>query len=150
MRMVQLTTENLRHYFWALIGVIGIVLFWAGLWDGVGNLWFLQNPLVSLIAGLLILASSGLILKEFDPLKAEEQKASAALHTVHKHPQKHEFHIMFHDRLKKRDLLYEAEHLKQIEKGFLIFVMKEGKEIFVPIHRVKEILRKGKSYWKHG
>ncbi|MFA6461905.1 MAG: RNA repair domain-containing protein [Candidatus Woesearchaeota archaeon] len=148
--MIQLTTENLRHYFWAMIGVIGIVLFWAGLWDGVGNLWFLQNPLVSLAAGVIILASSGLILKEFDPLKLEEQKTSAALHAIHKHPQKQEFHIKFHDRLQKKDLLYEVKHLKQIEKGFLIFVMKEGKEIFVPIHRVKEILRKGKSYWKHG
>jgi len=148
--MIQLNSETLKHYFWAILGLLGVVLFWAGLWDGVGNLWYLQNPLISLIAGLIILASSGLILKEFDPLKQEEQRTSAALHAVHKHPQKHEFHIKFHDHLQKKDVIYEAKHLKQIEKGFLVFVMKEGKEVFMPMHRVKEILHKGKSYWKHG
>ena len=68
----MITRETIKHYFWAIFGVIGIVLFWAGLWDGVGYLWYLSHPLVSLAAGIIILASSGLLLKEFDPLKEEE------------------------------------------------------------------------------
>jgi len=147
--MVQLDFETLKHYLWAGIGVIGVVLFWVGLWDGVGNLWILVNPFVSLALGIVILASSGLLLKEFDPLKEEERKISAELQKVHHHPQKHEFHIKFHDHIKKKDVLLEAKNLKKIERGFLVFVMKEGKEIFVPVHRVKEILHKGKSFWKH-
>jgi hypothetical protein len=147
--MINLSWENLKHYVWSIIGLLGIVLFWAGLWDGVGNLWVLVNPVISLIVGIIILASSGLILKEFDPLKDDEIKTSVELQKVHKHPQKHEFHIKFHDRIKKKDVLLEAKHLKQIEKGFLVFAQKEGKELFVPIHRVKEIMHKGKSFWKH-
>ncbi|MEK6937586.1 MAG: RNA repair domain-containing protein [Nanoarchaeota archaeon] len=148
--MISFSKEALRHYLFAVIGVIGIVLFWAGLWDGIGSLWLLKNPLVSLAAGLVILASSGLLLKEFDPLKEEEQKIHAEMLKIHHHPQKQEFHIKFHDRLKGKDVLHQVKHLKDIEKGFLIFVEKEGKELFVPIHRVKEILHNNKSYWKHG
>ena len=148
--MVDLSREALKHYFFAAIGVVGIVLFWAGLWDGVGNLWLLVNPLVSLVVGIVILASSGLLLKEFDPLEEEERKMRDQMLKIHHHPQKHEFHIKFHDRMKGKDVLHEARHLKDIEKGFLVFVEKEGKEIFVPINRIKEILHKGKSYWKHG
>lgn len=148
--MINLSKETLRHYLFAAIGVVGIVLFWAGLWDGIGTLGPLHNPLVSLAAGIIILASSGLLLKEFDPLKEEERKIHAEMLKIHHHPQKHEFYIKFHDRIKGKDVLHQAKHLKDIEKGFLIFVEKEGKELFVPIHRVKEILHKGKSYWKHG
>ena len=91
--MISFSKEALRHYLFAVIGVIGIVLFWAGLWDGIGSLWLLKNPLVSLAAGLVILASSGLLLKEFDPLKEEEQKIHAEMLKIHHHPQKQEFHI---------------------------------------------------------
>lgn len=147
--MISLSKESLRHYLFALVGLIGIVLFWAGLWDGVGNLWILVNPLVSLAVGIIILASSGLLLKEFDPLKEEERKIRDQMLNIHHHPQKEEFHIKHHDRLKGKDVLHQAKYLKDIEKGFLVFVMKEGKEVFVPIHRVKEILHKGKMFWKH-
>ncbi len=144
----MITGDTIKHYFWAILGVIGIVLFWAGLWDGIGYLWYLSNPLVSLVAGLIILASSGLLLKEFDPLKDEEKKTKEMLHKVHHHPQKQEFHIKIHDKLKKKDILLDAKHIKAIEKNFLIFVKEEGKEIFVPLHRVIEVLQKGKSFWK--
>ena len=59
---------KLSRYFWAVLGVIGIVMFWAGTWDGLGSLPYLQNPLISFFVGLLILLVSGLIFKEFDPL----------------------------------------------------------------------------------
>ncbi len=79
----------------------------------------------------------------------EEKRIHIEMNKIHHHPHKHEFNIKFHDRMKGKDILHEAKNLKNIEKGFLIFVEKEGKELFVPIHRVKEILHKGKSYWKH-
>ena len=144
----MITEDTIKHYFWAILGVIGVVLFWAGLWDGVGYLWYLSNPLVSLVAGLIILAASGLLLKEFDPLQEEEKKIKDVLYKVHKHPKKHEFHIKFYDKLKKKDTLFEAKHIKAIEKNFLVFVKEEGKEIFVPLHRVTEVIQKCKSFWK--
>ncbi|MBI4983371.1 DUF504 domain-containing protein [Candidatus Woesearchaeota archaeon] len=145
----MITPERLKHYWWALVGVLGIVLFWAGIWDGIGGLPYLSNPFISLIVGVIVLAASGLILKEFDPSGEEEKKIHQVLHTISNHPQKHEFHIKYHDHLSKKGVIHHARYLKDIEKGFLIFVEKEGKEIFVPIHRVAEVLHKGKSYWKH-
>mgnify|MGYP001608910969 CR=1 FL=1 len=146
--MIQLTPENIKHYFWAGFGVLGIVFFWAGIWDGIGSLPYLENPLISLIAGIVILASSGLLLKEFDPTKEEEQKKHKIMYEVHRHPEKHLFQIKFRDRISKKERMIGAKSLRKIEKGFLVFVEKEGKEIFVPIHRITEVMHKEKSYWK--
>jgi hypothetical protein len=149
--MIELNWESLKHYFWAGLGVTGIVLFWNGIWSGLGSLPYLEYPIVSLIVGLIILASSGLLLHEFDPTKEEEQKKHKIMHEVHRHKEKHLFKIKYQDKIGKKEKTMEAGTLKKIEKGFLVFVEKEGKEIFVPIHRVTQVMHKEESYWKkHG
>lgn len=140
--------QKIKQYFWSIFGAIGIIAFWAGVWDGIGGLPFLQSPWISLLVGMAMLTFSGLIYKQFSPLEEMEKSVNDALHQVHIHPQKEEFHIKFHDRMLKKDVLMKAEHLRNIEKGFLVFAEKSGKEIFVPVHRVTEVLRKNKLFWK--
>ena len=65
--------DTAKHYFWSLFSVIAVVFFWAGVWDGIGYLPYLENPLISLIVGIVILASSGLIFKEFNPMEETEK-----------------------------------------------------------------------------
>jgi len=52
--------HNLSHYpiLYALVGFIGVVLIWRGIWHLADE--FLLNPWLSVIIGILILLSSGL------------------------------------------------------------------------------------------
>ena len=141
--------EKIKQYFWFMFGIIGVVLFWAGVWEGIGGLPYLENPLISLIAGLGLFAISAVFFKGTNPFWGEKEgEVHMILHQVHSHPQKHEFHIKYHDNIKHSEILYKAIKLKSIEKGFLVFAEKSGKEVFVPVHRVTQILRKGKNFWK--
>ncbi len=143
----MINLEKVKKYFWYVFGLIGVVFFWAGVWDGLGNLSYLQNPLISLAVGIIMLTISGFIFKESNPFWGKEKAVMTILQKVHAHPRKHEFHIKYHDELKKKEIIYRADKLKAIEKDFLVFLEK-GKEVFVPTHRVKEVLHKGKTHWK--
>lgn len=141
---MAITREDWKKYCWYFVGIMGIVFFWTGIWDGIGKLPYLTNPLISLLIGLTMLTLSQLVFfKEKDPLKATQ----AVLHKVHQHPHKHEFHIAYHDKIKQKNVIIRADRVKEIEKDFLI-LFEKGKEIFVPIHRVIEIVHKGKRYHK--
>lgn len=141
---------NIRGYFWGLFGVLGIVLFWAGIWDGIGGLPYISTPWISLAVGLALLSFSGLILKEFNPLSGMEKSANTVLHKVHRHPRKHEFHIKYFDKIKKEYILIKGDKLRGIEKEtFLVLKEENGREIFIPMHRITEVLHQGKSYWKN-
>ncbi len=144
---MMITFSQFRQYFWYIFGIMGVVFFWVGIWDGLGSLPYLQHPLISLAIGIVMLTASGFIFRGVSPLWGKGNKAEAVLHRVHSHPLRHEFHIKYYDKLNKKHLLLQAEHIKKIEKGFLI-LLEKGKERFVPTHRVTEILRKGKTHWK--
>ncbi len=139
--------EELKKYFWYLFGVMGVVFFWSGTWDGLGNLWLLKNPVISFIVGIILLGLSGLIFKDANPLWEAEKAVKSEAKKVHHHPQKDEFHFKYQDHTQKKEIAIHAGKLKRIEKEFLVFLDK-GKEVFVPLHRVTEILRKGKTHWK--
>ncbi len=140
--------EKIKKYNWAIFSALGIVFFWAGIWDGIGALPFLNHPINSLIIGGIMLISSGYIFKQFDPLGSLESSIKKTLHEVHNHPQKHLFHIKYHDKLKNKDILLRGNHITKIENNYLILKHQQGKEIFIPIHRIKEVLHKNKTYWK--
>lgn len=140
---------KLSRYFWAILGVIGVVLFWAGTWDGLGTLPYLENPIISLIVGLLILLTSGLIFKEFDPLGKKDSGKILAAHKIHHHPDKHLFDVKYYDKVKKKHILISAAKLKRIEKESFLVFKHEGQEFFLPIHRVKEILHNKKNPREH-
>jgi uncharacterized protein (UPF0248 family) len=127
---------------------MGVVFFWTGVWDGIGNLGPLKNPLVSLLVGLAMLTLSGFIFKDSKLFGAGEKSVETILHQVHQHPHKEEFNIKYMDKIKGTHILFGAGKLKNIEKEFLVFLDEGGKEIFIPFHRVMEIFHKGKSHWK--
>ncbi|MDO8656622.1 MAG: hypothetical protein Q7K45_05265 [Nanoarchaeota archaeon] len=145
--MMRLTHEDIQRYFWYFFGVLGVVFFWTGVWDGVGNLGYLENPLVSLFIGTAMLLIGGIIRKT-DNVNQQELIAHNVLREVHHHPLKHEFHVKYFDKMRKKEVLIGGEQLHRLEKGFMVLLEKGGKELFVPIHRVTEVLHQGKSYKK--
>ncbi|HLC91406.1 MAG TPA: hypothetical protein VJI15_06595 [Candidatus Nanoarchaeia archaeon] len=131
-------------YFWSLFGVVGVVLFWAGIWDGLGSLPYISNYWVSLIVGIAMLGSSGLFVKQFG---AEDtgNKQLLLLHHVSKHPFKHQFNINYYDKIQRKHLQVNASNLAKIEHdSFLVMRDKHG-ETFIPIHRVKSVFHKNKE-----
>src|SRR3989344_3979084 len=143
----MITGNELKQYFWRLFGILGVVLFWAGLWDGVGSLPYLSNPLFSLVVCIVLFTLSGVIFKETSPLWSPLTGVNKVLKEVHNHPAKHEFQVKYEDQLKKKDFLVGAQWLKKIEKDFLAFHDQQRKEVFIPINRIKEVLSQGKSHW---
>ncbi|MFH1668569.1 MAG: RNA repair domain-containing protein [Candidatus Woesearchaeota archaeon] len=145
--MAFLMRESDKHFLWSLFGAVGVILFWKGIWEGVGSLPLVENGWVSLFVGLAILTFSGMIFREFDPLGGLEKGALKILHSVHNHPQKHEFTIHYYDKVKKKNVEVKANYLKHIEKNNLSIHTKD-KEIFIPIHRVSAISRNDVVVWK--
>lgn len=144
----MVTGEEIKKYFWYLFGMMGVVFFWAGVWDGLGNIHpLIANPLLSLTLGIILLILSGVIFKGANPLWEVEMPVMSEAKRVHSHPQKNEFHFKYKDHMKNKEVLIHAQKLRQVEKEFLIFLNK-GKEVFIPLHRVTEILHKGKTHWK--
>lgn len=138
-----MNSEQIRKYCWYFVGIIGVVFFWTGVWDGVGSLPFLENPLISLVVGMVMLSISGFITTETDQLKKAEQALHHLLHRVKSHPHKEEFSIRYVDKVRKKHLLIRADSLWDIEKGFLVH-HQGARELFIPLHRVTGVLHKGK------
>ncbi|MBS3122745.1 DUF504 domain-containing protein [Candidatus Woesearchaeota archaeon] len=139
--------ESDKHFLWSLYYAVGIILIWKGVWEGIGSLPLLELPFVSLFVGLVMLTFSGLLMREFDPLGGLEKGVQNMLHGIHHHPQKEEFTISYFDNKKNKEVKIEAHKLKLIEKNVLSF-HEHGKEIFIPMHRIRRIHRKGKEVWR--
>lgn len=139
--------ESDKHFLWSMFGATGIILFWKGVWEGVGGLPFLENPWASLFIGAVMLTFSGIIFKEFDPLGGVEKGALKILQTVQNHPKKHEYTFKYYDKAKKQDREIEAKNIKSIEKNILAFHEK-GREFFVPVHRVKSVHKGKEIIWR--
>ena len=146
----MITTGELRQYFWSIFGILGVVLFWAGVWEGLGSLPYLEKPWISLVVGLGMLTLSSFIFKDADPFWGRRKKVESQLWKVHHHAEKHHFHIRYHDKEKQKHVTLPAKDLLKIEKEFLVFMGQHQQEVFIPMHRVKEVLYKGKKYWKAG
>jgi len=140
-------SESDKHFLWSLAGATGVILFWKGIWEGVGGLPIIASPWVSLFLGLVILTFSGLIFREFDPLGGIEKGVLKVLSDVQHHPKKHEFHIIYFDSIQKKNVKFMASDIRHIEKNSMS-VHEKGREIFIPIHRVLEIHRNGEIVWK--
>lgn len=136
-------SETDRHFLWALFSAVGVILFWKGIWEGVGSLPFLEVPFVSLFVGLVMLTFSGLIFREFDPLGGIEKGALKMLHEVHSHRRRKEFTLKYYDSIQRKVKEVKASNMKRIEKN-IISLNLDGNEFFIPVHRVKAILRNGK------
>ena len=139
--------EQDKHFLATLYLVMAIIFIWKGVWEGWYEIPYLGSPFVALFIGLTILTLSGLIFKEFDPFGSVQQSTISLLNKLHQHPKKEHFQIKYYDANQKKDIVFVVQSLRQIEENVLIFGLK-GKEHFIPIHRVKEILFKGARYWR--
>lgn len=148
---MELNITQLKQYGWSFLGAMGVVFFWTGIWGGIANLipgfWYIPQPAVLLVVGLCMLIGSGVFFKALDPLKEEEKQRNVVLDQLSRHPLKHEFNIKYYDKVSKKHVLLEAKQLKTFENSHLVFDV-GGQEVFVPAHRIKEVLHKGKSYWR--
>jgi len=144
----MITQEKFNQYFWYLFGVIAVVFFWAGIWDGLGNISYLQNPLISLFAGLFLLGLSRIIFRDANPFGSEgDHPAHPIIRKIKKSDEKHHYDIQYKDQSKSRDLSINAKNLHKIEKNFMIFHEGE-REIFIPLKKVTQVLYKGKKHWQ--
>lgn len=141
--------EQDKHFLWSLILAVGVILVWKGLWEGVYEIPYVGYPWVALCIGLFMLTFSGLIFREFDPLGSLDKSVKKITHFVHSHPEKHKFQIKYHDKIRKKDITIDAQTIKKIEKGSLVINDEKRKqEIFIPAHRITEVIHQGKSYWR--
>ena len=145
--------EQDRHFLSSLYAAVAVIFTWKGLWEGiyvlpvVGD--YLGDPFVFLFLGLAMLTLSGLIFREFDPLGSVEKAERRVLQKVFHHPQKKEFSVKYLDKKLKKEVLVPAARLRSLEKGALVVVF-PGKlrETFIPLHRITEVLQRGKRYWR--
>lgn len=154
--------EQDKHFLSSLYIAIAIIFTWKGIWDGLYEIPFLGDlscpsviqlesctPLVFLFLGFAMLTISGAIFKEFDPLGGIQKAVNKTLHSVTTHQDKKNFQFRYYDKAQKKYVAIPASWVKKIEKGALVVVSPQQKqEMFIPIHRVAEVLYKGKSYWR--
>ena len=143
--------EQDKHFLWSLYAGVAIIFIWKGIWEGAYEVVpeFLADPWIFLFLGFLMLTLSGLIFKEFDPLGGVEKAVQKTITTVHAHPDKKNFTLKYYDKLQKKEVTIKVERIMRVEKGTIIVHHEDRKEeLFIPIHRVSEILYKGERYWK--
>ncbi len=154
--------EQDRHFLWSLYSAIAIIFLWKGIWDAIYEIPFLGalscpaslqmescTPFVFLFLGFLMLTLSGLIFREFDPLGGLEKGVAKTMRQVYHHPQRKEFAIKYHDKAQKKDWIIPATRIRSIEHNALVLKHHQKRqELFIPLHRIKEVLHHGKSYWR--
>lgn len=146
--MVEMLRETDKHFLVSMFVAVGIILFWRGIWEGVGVLPIINNAWVDLFIGALILTITGMLFSgEYDPLGGIEKSVLKIVHAIHNHPKKHEFSIRYFDNKKKGVIELKAKHIQHIERNMIIFHYK-NKEIFIPLNRLRSVHRKGKVVWK--
>ena len=139
--------ESDKHFLLSLLVASGIIIFWKGIWEGVGALPIIENPWVDLFIGLVILTFTQVIFREFDPLGGLEKGTLKVIHNVHHHPEKEKYSIRYYDSIKRKEIEFSAKDLRHIEKNTLA-VHEKGREIFIPIHRIRSVYREGHVVWK--
>lgn len=141
--------EQDKHFLWSLLAAAGVIFVWKGLWEGLYEIPYFGDPWVALFVGLTMLTFSGIVFREFDPLGNIDKSVYKILRFVENHPEKRLFKIKYYDKIKKKEMIIEAEEIRRVEKGTLIIKDVEGnKEFFIPAHRVTEVIYKGKTYWR--
>src|SRR3989339_590558 len=112
--------EQDKHFLWALISAIGIILVWKGLWEGLYEIPYLGGSWVALFVGLTMLTLSGLIFREFDPLGGIDKSINRIVKQVSTHPKRQEFQIKYQDKIKKKEMVINASDIKYVEKDSLV------------------------------
>ncbi len=140
--------ETIKQYGWYLFGTMGVVFFWEGIWDGIGNIGPLKNPLLSLGTGIILLSLTKFLFPGNAPFLSEKHPAHQIVKSLHTHPQKNLFNFKYRDEVQNKEINISAENMHRYEKNFIVIKTPEGRETFIPLHRLKEVLYEGKTHWK--
>src|SRR3989344_9516684 len=158
--------EQDKHFLSSLYIAVAIIFTWKGIWEGIYEIPFIGSlscpdkvvslfgledcsSLVFFFMGFSMLIFSGAIFKEFDPLGEIQKAVYKTMHSIQAHHDKKNFEFQYYDKTQKKSVKIPAKWVKKIEKGALVVVSPQQKqEIFIPLHRVTEVLYKGKRYWR--
>jgi len=141
-------TDEDKAYLLILVYLFGIVFLWRGVWEASDRLPLIKNPWVSLFVGLLILTLTGYIFKEFDPLAQKMSRLTKSLHNiVGEIGRGASTELHYYDSLKKKHMQLKTHNIKRVENNFVVFE-EDGKEHFLPIHRITKIHHKGKIVYQ--
>lgn len=141
--------EQDKHFLLSLFVALGIVFAWKGIWEGIYYLPYINTPWVFLFIGLTMLTLSGVIFNEFDPLGNLNKSANKIIHFVYNRPNRSEYDIKYHDKIQKKHITFNAGQMNYIDKNLLVIKSKDKKEeVFIPIHRITEVLHNKQSYWR--
>ncbi len=141
--------EQDKHFLWSILAALGVILVWKGLWEGWYEVPVIGNEWVALFIGFALLTFSGVIFKEFDPLGSLDKSVNRVAHFIQGNPKKNLFEIKYHDKVLKKDVVVRAERIKHVERGSLVVEdEKGGQEVFIPLHRMREVNFNGEPYWR--
>lgn len=140
-------SEQDRAFLLSLSYATGIILFWRGIWEGSLDIPILSNPWVSLFIGLAILTLTGWIYREFDAFSLRASKLLNTLTNVlHDTKRGTQHKIFYYDEVSKKHHSFSAHHVKKVEQHHLI-IEKDGREVFIPLHRISHITRGNSKVW---
>ena len=145
-KKIVVLREQDKHFLWSLLAAFGVIFVWKGLWEGLYEIPYISNPWVALFIGFAMLTLSGMIFREFDPLGSIDKSITKTLQYITNHPRRHEFEIGYTDKFKKNPIRVNAGKIRHFEKGSLVINDKNNQEVFIPAHRVVEVLHKGETY----
>jgi uncharacterized protein (UPF0248 family) len=144
--------EQDKSFLLSLAYATGIILMWKGIWEGVGEVpyigFILGNPFVSLFIGLTILTLTGWIYRQFDAFSLRTNKLLDTLsNVVHDEAKGAEHFISYFDELTNKHHKVAVKHVRRVEQNHVV-MMKEGREFFIPIHRISAVHKGGRAIWR--
>lgn len=141
--------EQDKHFLWSLYSAVAVIFTWKGIWSAIYEIPYVGDPFIFLFIGFAILTFSGLIFNEFDPLGGLEKAVDKVTRMVRAHPQKKDFVLTYYDKYQKQEVYIPAMQIVKMEKDVLVTRHpQKAEEIFIPIHRIREIRFQGKRYWR--
>ncbi len=145
----MMVREQDKHFLWSLYVAVAIIFTWKGLWEGIYEIPYIGDPFVFLFIGLVMLTFSGVIFKEFDPLGGINKAVFAIISHIKADPHKQEYVLKYYDKERKKHLTIDARRIRRVEKGAVVLKHHaKNQEVFIPAHRITEVLYKGKRYWR--
>ncbi len=140
---MEISKEFIKQHSWSLLGAIGIIIFWRGIWEGASYIPFIENLWISLLVGFIIITYTAYKYSTNYAIDSCER----IMNMVHKHELKHRFQIHYHDKVKNKEAVLDASKLHQIEKGFACFKNEKGILYHVPLERIISVHFDGKPHW---
>ncbi len=137
-----------KTFLMSLAYATGIILFWRGIWEGSAEIPILDNAWVSLFLGLTILTLTGWIYTQFDAFSLRTNRLLNALtNVIHDETKGVKHFISYFDELTNKHHRVAVSHVRRVEQHHVV-IEKDGREFFVPVHRISAMHRGKTLVWK--